>query len=288
MDTFEAVETSGDNHVGGWVRTTDNTRLWVEVRGTGRPVLLVHGWTMSSLFWRRQAALAERFQAVTLDLGGHGRSENPLRGHTIPRYATDVREVITGLGLKSIMLMGWSLGGSVVLDYWRQYGADRVAALGLVETGPAPTSSAPWNTHKCRGNNLAAMREDLQTMGADRKGFADRFVNAMFLSGVAPEHALKWMQAEQLKTPANTAAAIYEDYIPRDYTSVLPTITCPALVVYGRSLHMCFGPSTGRYVAGSIPDSRFEILDKSGHLPFYEQPEAFNEIVARFLTQLDT
>ena len=73
MDLFEAVETSGENHVGGWVRTTDNVRLWVEVRGTGRPVILVHGWTMSSLFWRRQAALADRFQVVTVDLRGHGR-----------------------------------------------------------------------------------------------------------------------------------------------------------------------------------------------------------------------
>jgi pimeloyl-ACP methyl ester carboxylesterase len=124
-------------------------------------------------------------------------------------------------------------------------------------------------------------------MRLDRKGFAQRFVNAMFLSGQAPEHALKWMQAEQLKAATDIATAIYEDYAQRDYTPLLPSISCPALVVYGRSRHMCFGPSAGRFVAGSIPDSRFAILDKSGHLPFYEQPEAFNETMAHFLNQLD-
>ncbi|MCJ2163716.1 MULTISPECIES: alpha/beta hydrolase [unclassified Pseudodesulfovibrio] len=287
MDLFEAVETTGENQVGGWVQTTDGVRLWVEIRGTGRPVVLVHGWTMSSIFWRRQAQLADAFQVVTVDLRGHGRSQTTPRGHNIPRYATDVREVITALNLRNAMLTGWSMGGSVVLEYWHQYGRDRLDGIGLVETGPYPMSSAPWNNHKCHGHNMEAMQEDLTAMRLDRKGFAQRFVNAMFLSGQAPEHALKWMQTEQLKAPTDIATAIYEDYAQRDYTPLLPSISCPTLVVYGRSRHMCFGPSAGRFVAGSIPDSRFAILDKSGHLPFYEQPEAFNESMTHFLNQLD-
>ncbi|MBG0789291.1 MAG: alpha/beta hydrolase [Desulfovibrionaceae bacterium] len=283
MDRFEAVETHGDNHVAGWVQTTDGVRLWTEVRGTGRPIILVHGWTMSSLFWRRQAQLADRFQVVTLDLRGHGRSQSTPRGHTVARYAADVREAITGLGLRDGMLAGWSMGGSVVLEYWRQYGTDRVSALALVETAPYPMSSAPWNTHKCHGHSVEAMEADLAAMAKDREGFADRFVNAMFLAGQAPGHCLKWMKGEQLKVPTSIASAIYQDYAQRDYTGVLPSITVPTLVMYGRSRHMCHGPSTGRFVAGSIPEAQFVILDKSGHLPFYEQADKFNLALARFL-----
>ena len=287
MDRFEAVETTGENHVAGWVQTTDGVRLWVDIRGTGRPVLLLHGWTMSSLFWRRQAQLADGFQVVTMDFRGHGRSQSTPRGHIVPRYATDVREVVTALGLSRFMLLGWSMGGSVVLEYWQRYGADRLAGLGLVETGPYPMSPAPWNVHKCHGHNEEAMRRDLEAMREDRNAFADRFVNAMFLSGQAPEHALRWMTAEQLKTAPDTASAIYEDYARRDYTPALPSVTIPALVVYGRSLHMCYGPSAGRFVAATLPDSRFVILDKSGHMPFYEQPEEFNRALEGFLHQLD-
>ncbi|WP_207262206.1 alpha/beta hydrolase [Desulfovibrio sp. Huiquan2017] len=287
MDRFEAVETTGENQVGGWVRTTDGVRLWVEIRGTGHPVLLLHGWTMSSLFWRRQTPLADACQVITMDFRGHGRSQTTPRGHTVSRYASDVREVITALGLTRILLVGWSMGGSVVLEYWRRFGPDRLAGLGLVESGPYPMSPAPWNVHKCHGHNEEAMRVDLAAMQEDRRGFAERFVNAMFLSGQAPAHALRWMVAEQLKSDPASAAAIYEDYARLDATPVLPTVTLPALVVYGRSLHMCYGPSTGRYVAATLPESRFAILDKSGHMPFYEQPEEFNRTVSGFMNTLD-
>jgi len=283
VDLFEAVETTGDNHVAGWVQTTDGVRLWVDIKGMGRPIVLIHGWTMSSRFWRRQALLAHNFQVITIDLRGHGKSQATPRGHAVARYATDVREVMSALDLSNAMLLGWSMGGSVVLEYWHQFGPCRVSAMGLVETAPYPMSSAPWNTHKCHGHSVDAMHRDLAAMQQDRHGFAERFVNAMFLSGQAPEHCARWMKVEQLKASIPTASEIYEDYAQRDHTPVLPTITVPVLVLYGRSRHMCHGPSTGRFVAGSIPESRFVILDKSGHLPFYEQADDFNEELIHFL-----
>lgn len=286
MDNFQAVETKAENHVGGWVTTTDSAKIWVDVRGVGRPLVFIHGWTMSSAFWRRQMALADHFQVITIDLRGHGRSPAVLRGNTIPRYARDVREVFRTLHLHDAMLVGWSMGGSVVMEYWRQYGRDCVSSIGLVETGPAPMSGEPWNTHRYHGGNVEAMREDLARMTQDRRAFGSRFVDNMFLSGQAPSHAVNWMLAEHLKVNDTTATAIYEDYAQRDYTAVLPTITIPTLVVYGRSKHMCFGPSTGRYVAGSVHDSRFVILDKSGHLPFYEEADLFNEAVVHFMLKL--
>lgn len=285
MDYFDAVETHGDNHVAGWVSTTDSVKLWVNVHGQGRPVVLVHGWTMSSLFWRRQLSLADRLQIITLDLRGHGQSQSILRGHTIPRYARDVHDVLCALNLKEAMLVGWSMGGSVVMDYWRQFGKDRLSALGLMETGPYPMSGEPWNTHRYQGGNENALQADLVQMKEHRTTFGTDFVNSMFLSGQAPSHALQWMLAEHLKTSTRTASTIYQDYVHRDYTGILPTITIPTLALYGRSRHMCFGASTGRFVAGSIPTSRFAILENSGHLPFYEEADQFNDTLTAFVNQ---
>lgn len=285
MDNFEAIETKSDNHVAGWLTTTDSVKLWIDVQGQGCPIIFIHGWTMSSAFWRRQLPLSETHQVITINLRGHGKSQSVLRGHTVPRYARDVRDVIRSLQLKGVMLVGWSMGGSVVMDYWQQYGGDRLSALGLIETGPYPMSEAPWNVHRYRGCNLDAMREDLSHMLQNREAFGTTFINNMFLSGDAP-HALRWMLKEQLQTDDQTAASIYEDYVQRDYTAVLPTMNIPSFVAYGRSRHMCFGPSTGRYVAGSIPDSRFVILEQSGHMPFYEEADIFNNELLSFMDRL--
>ena len=287
MDRFEAIETRADDHVAGWVKTIDGAKLWVNIQGRGRPLILVHGWTMSSKFWRRQAPLSRSFQVVSIDLRGHGRSDSPLRGHSIPRYARDIREVITALDLKQAVLMGWSMGGAVALEYWQQYNADRIAAISLVETAPAPMSSAPWNTHRYKGCGQKSVKTDLNTMETDRNTYALRFINAMFLSGEAPSHALKWMKSEHLRTSNHAASAIYQDYAQRDYTGILPSTTVPALVLYGRSRHMCYGSSTGRFVAGSIPSSHFVILEKSGHMPFYEEADTFNSEVEHFINQLN-
>jgi len=286
MDRFEAVETHGDNHVAGWVTASDGARLWVDVHGRGRPLVLVHGWAASSAFWRRQIALADRCQVVTFDLRGHGRSPAALRGNTVPRHARDLREVLEALGLVHVLLAGWSMGGAVALEYWREFGLDRLSGLALVESCPAPMASGPWNNHPFRGGNEAALEADLRRLAEDRREFGQTFVNAMFLSGQAPSHALAWMLAEHLGVNTATATAIYRDYAHRDYTGVLPTITLPALALYGRSRHMCHGASTGRFVAGSIPGARLVLLERSGHLPFYEEADQFNDALVAFMQQL--
>lgn len=285
MDNFEAVDTFADNHVGGYVTTTDSVKIRVDVYGRGRPLLFVHGWTMSSRFWRRQLDLSEKFQVVTMDLRGHGQSTSVLRGQTMARYARDVREVIRALGLDNVLLAGWSMGGSVVLDYWKQYGNDKVSALSFIESSPAPLAATPWNTHRYNGKDIEGIRPQLQAMTKSREQYGKVFINSMFLDGNAPEHAMKWMLSEQLAVTDETAVTVYEDYLQQDYTGVLPTITVPALAIYGRSKNMCFGPSTGRFVAGSIPNSHFVILDKSGHMPFYEEPDEFNKAISAFLNQ---
>ena len=74
--------------------------------------------------------------------------------------------------------------------------------------------------------------------------------------------------------------AVYSDYVMADFTGVLKSVSIPTLAIYGNSRHLCFGPKTGRYVADQIPDCRLEVLDQSGHMPFYEQSEQFNSLLA--------
>jgi non-heme chloroperoxidase len=262
----------------GLVQAEDGALIMVETAGAGRPLLLVHGWSMSRRFWRRQMeALSDRFMVVAPDLRAHGDSSKALFGLTLPRCARDLQDVIEALDLHDVVLAGWSLAGPLALEHWQQYGGDRIQALALVEMTPAPLAAGEWNTHKLAGMNLDGLADSLCAVQENRRDHLKAFVHGMFHGGAAPEADHAFMLAEALKTPALAAASLYSDYLLRDYRDVLPTVTAPALVAVGREAPICFGEACGRYVAGKLPRGDLRVFKDSGHLPFWEEPAAFNQ-----------
>lgn len=269
------------NH-SGVVETRDGALIFHEVTGTGPTILFVHGWTMSGRLWRRQVeGLSRDFTVVTMDLRAHGNSSKVLHGHTIPEYSRDVRTVIEALNLEGITLVGWSLAGAVVLDYWRRHGADRVRSLALIDMSPFPFSPDDWNSHQMKGHNYDRMNATFTSMFTDRDGHARRFIHSMFKSGVAPVGELSWMLAETLKTPTAVATAIYSDFLMRDYTAVLPTVTVPTTVFAADSHIFEQGMEQGRWVARQIPGATFVESESGGHVLFSEDADLFNRALAR-------
>ncbi|MCB2185868.1 MAG: alpha/beta hydrolase [Deltaproteobacteria bacterium] len=266
------------------VETPDGARLYVSETGAGRPLLLVHGWTMSRRYWQHQSkGLAGCARVVTPDLRGHGNSTKVLHGHTVPQYARDLHQVVEDLELTDFVLVGWSLAGPVVLEYLASYGTTGVAGLGLVEASPFPFSPAAWNTHALAGYNYPGMHALFHRLTTDREAFGRDLVHGMRHGGRAPDPDLAWMLAEHLTCPSEVARAIYADYLTRDYTALLPRLDLPVLVVAGHSQTICFGPPTADYLAQAIPGARRVILERSGHMPFYEEPAAFNQALQYLL-----
>lgn len=266
----------------GVVEASDDALIHYDVTGSGPPILFVHGWLMSGRFWKYQVAgLSRDFTVVTMDLRAHGNSSKVLHGHTVPQYGRDVRAVIEALQLEQVTLVGWSLAGAVVLDYWSHFGRDRVRALALVDMTPYPFSPGEWNAHPTRGHAFGEMHTRLAALVGDQEAFARRFIDNMFKSGTAPPEEMAWMLAESMKTPAAVAAAIYSDFLMRDYTRVLGTITVPTAVFAGDSRIFVRGIDQGRWVAAQIPAATFVASETAGHLLFYEQPERFNEALAK-------
>ena len=139
----------------GYFNTADSAHLYYEVRGSGRPLVLVHGWQCSHLFWQRNVdELAKDFTVLTLDLRGHGNSSKGLHGITIKQFACDVYDLINYLDLKDVVLMGWSMGGPILLSYFDQFGQEQIKGLGLIDMTPFPFSPEPWNTQGLHGYNM--------------------------------------------------------------------------------------------------------------------------------------
>ena len=120
-------------------------RLDCDDVGSGRPVLLIHGVSMSRRFFERNLdALAERFRVVNVDLRGHGESPACEGGHTVAQYARDVHALIEQLGLHGVVLVGWSMGTMVAWELIRRCGAARLAGHVNVSQGPSDLKRDDW------------------------------------------------------------------------------------------------------------------------------------------------
>lgn len=262
--------------------------IYYDVKGEGPALLFVHGWAMTGKFWQKQTEeLAKDFKVVAMDLRSHGNSSKILHGHTLPQYAKDVRSVIETLKLSDVTLIGWSLAGPVLLEYWKQFGKDKLKALGLVDMTPFPFSPADWNTHALRNYNYDQMNAFLTALREKRRDVATTFINNMFKSGQAPDEDMEWMLKEHLKTPTPVAVAIYSDYVMRDYTGTLKTIEVPTIVLAADSNIFKGGIAMGKHVAGQIPKAKFVAFEKSGHMPFYEEPDKFNTSLVEFIKEIN-
>jgi len=269
------------------LETNDGAKIYYEDHGEGRPILLVHGWLCSSKFWQRNVPeLAAAFRVVTLDLRGHGNSSKTLTGHTIGQYARDVRQVMDHLGLRDAVLVGWSMGGPVVLSYDQQYGEDgRLGALALVDSTPFPFSPEAWNSHALRNYDYDGMHATLAAYAADPRKFAVDFTTRMF--DQKPSDAdMDWVVAEMMKTPTWIAEAIYSDFVMSNLARTLPSIKVPVLVLAANSGVFRNGIAMGEALAGQAPHGTFIPFEDAGHMLFYERSRKFNAALAAFVKSL--
>jgi len=271
-----------------YLETADGAKIYYEDRGEGQPILLVHGWMCSSKFWHKNVPeLATAFRVVTLDLRGHGNSSKVLSGHTIRQYARDIRDVVEHLKLAAIVLVGWSMGGPVVLSYCKQYSGDtHLKALGLVDSAPFPFAPESWNSHALRNYNYDGMHAALADCAANPRKFATAFATNMFKQRPS-EAEINWVVEELMRTPIWIAEAAYSDFLMSDYAKSLPAIKVPTIVFAANSSIFPRGIAMGKAIADQVPQGTLVPFEDAGHILFYEQPQKFNMALMNFVNALN-
>ncbi|WP_028935899.1 alpha/beta fold hydrolase [Pseudonocardia spinosispora] len=265
----------------------DGARLHYRSTGSGQPLVLLHGWTMNGRFFDRNIdALAARHQVVTVDLRGHGRSEAGRLAPTMGQLAQDLRALLTELGLRDVVLAGWSMGATVVYNYLDRFGSDRLAGIAEIDMTPCLLADDTWE-HAAFGDldPLAALAMSRQLLD-DRCGLWSTFVPAMFAAGSVPEPGtVEWWSDESLAVPDLTALALWSSFAPQDWRPLLPRIDVPVLLAHGARSQVYPTP-IWEFMAKEIPTTETAVFEDSGHAPFWEESERFNRTLTDFIAQL--
>lgn len=269
----------------GYVETSDGTNLHYEEAGSGRPLVLVHGWTFSGRFFDRNvAALAERARVVTVDLRGHGGSDKPSHGYRVARLAKDLHDVLEGLDLRDATVLGWSLGCPVIWSYLELFGTHRIRAAVFTEQTPRQYYAVDWAYAHAACFDDASLAALQVRMSMDPAG-QDQQQLATIMTGGLTAQEQRLFLAEMAKCPPPARNALMADHTRADWRDLLPTLGLPALVLVARQ-DKVFDWRGPAWVGAHLPDARTVFFEDSGHALFLDEPEKFNHVVGDFHTSL--
>ncbi len=269
----------------GYIPTADGALLYYYEMGQGTPLVLVHGVLCSSQFWKYNVEeLAKEYRVIGYDLRAHGYSTKVAEGNNIPKYGDDLHALIEALKLEDAALVGWSIGGQVVLDYYHKYGqAGKISKLCLVDAPVAPMGDYAWNAHVMRDHNYEKLAQLLQNMSKNTDIYLQSFVERQLHSKEILEANKGWMKEEVSKIPIWAGVSIFSDFVSRDYVFALKDVNVPTLVFGTNSQTYATGIQMAQKVAEMLPDAVFATIADTGHAMFIDKPSEFNRILLNFL-----
>jgi len=283
--------------------TDDGVRLCYDVGGAGRPVVLIHGLTASSLFFQKQIPeLAKYFQVIVPDLRGHGLSEASDDHLTMARLSADLQQLLDHLNISQVSLIGWSMGAQVIFEYIRNYSCKTIDKIVIIDMTPKLMKAADWNCglpgvfsrkpgdfgHEDNLFLLSVMLNDWETYS---RVVAQRILNKSLYNDKMEFNAqadfkgkddLPWLYEEAKKNKAWVIAAFWIAMAMQDYRPVLKDITAPCLLTYGAESNY-YPPENYDYMQKQLPDARVLRFEGCGHALHIQDPELFNSCVIDFL-----
>ena len=259
----------------------DGAAMAYDDAGSGRPLVLIHGVSMSRRFFERNVGpLSERFRVINVDLRGHGDSPASQGGHSVAQYARDVHEMLGALALDGAVLVGWSMGSMVAWDVIRQFGTERLGGHVVVSQGPSDLNRDDWELGAFSLDELFGILAGAQ---ADYRGLMNEFVPEMFMDE-RPAEELEMLISETQRIGANAGTCILLDQSLQDYRDVVGGHTLPTLLVWGRD-EKAMSVASGEWLSAHQP-AKLVMFERSGHCPMWEEPHGFNQVVAEFVSAL--
>ncbi len=218
------------------VTTSDGTQLFVKDWGTGRPVVMVHGWplTSDSLDDLAMGIVDAGMRAISYDRRGFGRSDQPAQGYDYDTLADDLAAVISHTGAKDIALLGFSMGGGEVARYLSRYGARDVKQVVLLSSILPFLLKAPDNP---TGIDVSVFEEMEAGIRADRSLFWGDFFHDFYgvglLSHPVSDAVLNWTRSMAMQAGLLPTLHAARAFSHTDFRKDMVSIQVPTLIIHG-------------------------------------------------------
>ena len=260
--------------------------LYYEDHGTGKPVVLIHGWPLSARSWEAQvpALVNAGYRVISYDRRGFGKSSQPWTGYDYDTFAADLDALLTKLDLTGVTLVGFSMGGGEVARYLSRYGSKRIEKAVFAAAVPPFLYKSADNPEG--GLDDATIGQFEAGVKGDRLAFLEDFSKKFFSAGG------KLMVSESQRVYARNIAAFASPkgtldcigaFGRTDFRDDLTKIKIPTLVLHGDSDAIVPFEVSGARTHKAIAGSRLSLIKGGPHGFNASHATEFNKSLLDFL-----
>jgi non-heme chloroperoxidase len=265
---------------------SSNIDLYYEDHGSGKPVVLIHGYPLSGASWEKQLGvlLAAGRRVITYDRRGFGKSSQPATGYDYDTFAEDLRKLVTKLDLRDFALVGFSMGGGEVARYLGKYGSKGVSKAVILSGVPPYLLRTPDNPE---GVDKSVFTGIETAINRDRYAFFTDFFKNFYNTDVLLGKRLS-EQAVQASwniaagsSPTATFECVHTWYT--DFRQDLARIDVPTLVMHGDADRILPITASGLRTAKLIKGARLVVVEGGPHCITWTHSEIVNPELVGFL-----
>ena len=270
-----------------YVKTRDGADIYVKDWGSGRPVVLIHGWPLSADSWDPQAmAIADAgFRVIAYDRRGFGRSSQPWSGYDYDSLTDDLADVMKTAGVdQDATLIGFSMGGGEVARYMSRHDGRGVVSAGLIGSVVPYMLKTDDNPDGVPEETLAGIGEGIKK---DRPAFFHSFFKDFFgvgyVSSPVSQETLDWAWRLAMQAGLKPTLACAESFGHTDFRPDLPAFRVPTLVLHGTGDKTVPIDTSARQAAAGIANAQLVEYDGAPHGLFATESDRLTRDLLAFL-----
>jgi non-heme chloroperoxidase len=260
--------------------------IYYEDHGSGKPVVLIHGFPLSGTAWEKEVAalLKAGYRTITYDRRGFGKSSQPTIGYDYDTFAADLNQLMTELDLHEVTLVGHSMGTGEVTRYLANYGASRVSKAVFISPIPPFLLKTDNNPAGVDGSIFDGF---IASIHADRPAYQTQFLKNFYnldvtLGKLVSEEVVRANWNLAVSASATGTAACVPTWLT-DFRDDLPKITVPSLIIQGDDDRILPFPVTGERMHKAVKGSQLLVLPGGSHGIPWTHADEINKALLDFL-----